>query len=254
MKVLMCPPLHYEPAPGEDGAAVMAEWRGLYRLLREELDVQVDLLEPRPDLPKLVLAASGGLVWKDSFIASHPRDLSRRPESQAWANFFLVRGYAMPELPEECCLDGERDLVVAEGKLFAGYRAGENLAAHKAVSEFLYREVHSLCLSDEWEWPLDSCLCPLGAGRVLYHPEAFCPEGRGMVETQVPGLQPVDAGDARRFACNALVANGHTILPEGCESTAARLEQEGFQVHTVPVSSYARHGAGPKALALKVED
>ena len=76
MKVLMCPPLHYEPAPGEDGAAVMAEWRGLYRLLREELDVQVDLIgaEARP-MPKLVLAASGGFVWKDSFIASRPRDL-----------------------------------------------------------------------------------------------------------------------------------------------------------------------------------
>ena len=43
----------------------------------------------------------------------------------------------MPELPEECCFDGERDLVVAGGKLFAGYRAGGDLAAHKAVSEFL---------------------------------------------------------------------------------------------------------------------
>ena len=75
-----------------------------------------------------------------------------------------------------------------------------------------------------------------------------------MVETQVPGLQPVDAGDVRHLACNALVANGHAILPEGCESTAARLGQEGFQVHTVSLSSYARYGAGPKALALKVED
>ena len=173
MKVLMCPPLHYELAPGEDAAAVMAEWRGLYRLLREKLDVQVDLLEPRPGLPKLVLAASGGFVWEDSFIVCRSRDSSRRPEAEAWANFFLVRGYDMPALPEGCCFDGQRDLVIVEGTPFAGYRCGDDLVAHKALSGILKHEVHSLRLSDEWDWPLDTCLCPLGGGRALYYPEAF---------------------------------------------------------------------------------
>ena len=254
MKVLMCPPLYYEPAPGEDAGAVMAEWRGLYRLLREELDVDVDLLEPRPGLPKLVLAASGGLAVDDSFIASRFRDPSRRPEREAWANFFLVRGYAMPALPEGCCFDGERDLVVAEGALFAGYRSRENLAAHKALAEILGQEVLSLRLSDGWDWPLDTCLCPLGNGSALYHPQAFHPDARQMLEAHMQGLQPVEPDDARRLGCNALVADGNVILPEGCESTAARLEQEGFRVHTLPLGSYARHGAGPKALASKIGD
>ncbi len=254
MKVLMCPPLHYELAPGEDAAAVMAEWRGLYRLLREKLDVQVDLLEPRPGLPKLVLAASGGFVWEDSFIVCRSRDSSRRPEAEAWANFFLVRGYDMPALPEGCCFDGQRDLVIVEGTPFAGYRCGDDLVAHNALSGILKHEIHSLRLSDEWDWPLDTCLCPLGGGRALYYPEALYPEARGMVETHVPGLQPVDTGDAQHLGCNALVANGNAIVPEGCEATASRLEQEGFQVYTLPLNSYARHGAGPKALALKFVD
>ena len=254
MKVLMCPPLHYELAPGEDAAAVMAEWRGLYRLLREELDVEVDLLEPRPGLPKLVLAASGGFVWEDSFIASCFRDPSRRPEREAWANFFLVRGYAMPALPEGCCFEGERDLVVVEGTLFAGYRSSDDLDAHQALAEIVGREVRSLRLSDGWDRTLDTCLCPLGEGRALFHPEAFDPDARGILEENVPQLQPMDLADVRRLGCNALVMDGNVILPEGCGNTVTRLEQGGFRVHGLPLGSYARYGAGPKALMLKIKD
>ena len=250
----MCPPIHYEPAPGEDASAVMAEWRGLYRLLRGELDVRVDLLEPRPDMPRLVLAASGGFVWKDTFIAGRPRDLSRRPESEAWANFFLVRGYAMPALPEGSTFDGGRDLVVAHGTLFAGYRTDDDLAAHQALSGILGHEIRSLRLSDGWDWPLDTCLCPLGDDEALYHPEAFHAEARKILEDNLPGMWPVDVGEARRFGCNVLVADGNAILPEGCESTAVRLEQEGLRVHCLPVESYLPYGAGPGALALKIED
>ncbi|MCY4487137.1 MAG: hypothetical protein OXF11_08495 [Deltaproteobacteria bacterium] len=252
MKVLMCPPLHYEPAPGEDASAVMAEWRGLYRLLRDELDVQVDLLEPRPDMPKLVTAASGGFVWKDTFIASRPRDVSRRPEAEAWANFFMVRGYAMPDLPEGCTFEGGRDLVVADGTLYAGYRTDDDLAAHQALSEILDHEVQSLRLSDGWDWPLDTCLCPVGDGSALFLPDAFDPAARKEIQDHVPRLHPVDADDARRLGCNALFAGRNAVLPKGCRETGTHLKEAGFQVHHLPVAAYARHGAGPKALVLKI--
>ncbi len=247
MKVLMCPPLHYEPAP-----AVMAEWRGLYRLLREDLDVQVDLLEPKPDMPRLVLAGSGGFVWQDSFIASRFREDSRRPEAEAWENFFLVRGYATPRLSEDCCFEGERDLVVVNGTMFAGYRSDDDLALHAAVARVLGAEIRSLRLSDAWDRPLDTCLCPLGQGSALFHPDAFDPSARKALHDQVPRLHPVDAHDATRLGCNALVTGRNAILPEGCPETAAHLEEAGFQVHNTPLGSYARHGAGPKALVLKI--
>ena len=254
MKVLMCPPLYYEPAAGEDASTIMAEWRGLYRLLREELDVQVDLLEPRPGMPKLVLAASGGFVQDDSFIVSRFRDVSRRPESEAWDKFFLVRGYAMPALPESCCFEGERDLVAVEGKLFAGCRSDDSLGGYKAVSEFLGRDICSLRLSDDWDWPVDTCLCPLGNGTALYHPEAFHRDAREILEEEVPGLQAMERDDGHRLGCNALVVKGRVVLPEGCDATVARLEQQGFRINTLPLASYAQHAAGPKALVLKIKD
>ena len=189
MKVLMCPPLHYEPAPGEDASAVMAEWRGLYRLLRDDLGVQVDLLEPRPDMPKLVVAASGGFVQGDSFIVSRFRDVARQREPEAWANFFLVRGYTTLALPEGTCFEGERDLVAVAGMLFAGYRSRHDLAAHKTVSEILACEVRSLRLSDGWDWPLDTCLSPMLGDTALYHPEAFpsrCPWDSRSLRVEAP--------------------------------------------------------------------
>ncbi len=252
MKVLMCPPLYYQPAEGEDASTVMAEWRGLYRLLRDELGVQVDLLEPRPDTPRLVLAASGGFVWEDSFIASRLREDSRRPEADAWENFFLVRGYAMPALPEGCRFEGERDLVAAGDAMFAGYCSEDDLAAHEAVSGILGREVRSLGLSDAWDWSLDTCLCPLGDGSALFLPDAFDPAARKDLQHHVPRLHPVDTDEARRLGCNALVAGRSVVLPEGCRGTAAHLQAAGFQVHTTPLGSYARYGAGPKALVLKI--
>ena len=251
MKVLMCPPLHYEAAPGEDPSAVMAEWRGLYRLLRDELDVQVDLLEPRPDMPMLVMAASGGFVWNDTFIASRFREDSRRFEAEAWENFFLVRGYAMPELPEGCRFEGERDLVVVGRTMFAGYRSDDDLAAHAAVAKVLGGEICSLRLSDAWDRPLDTCLCPLGDGGALFHPDAFDPAARKDLEDYVPRLHPVDTDDARRLGCNALVAGQNVVLPQGCRGIAAHLEKTGFQVHHLPVGAFARHASGPKALVLK---
>ena len=250
----MCPPLHHALAPGEDAAAVMAEWRGLYRLLRDELDVQVDLLEPRPGLPKLVLAASGGFVWGDSFIASRPGDPSRRPESEAAANFFLVRGYRVPALPEGCRFDGQRDLAVVGGTVFAGHRSDEDLDAHRALSGVLGREVCSLRLSEDWGHPLDACLCPLGEDAALFHPDALEPAARRLLEERVPRLRAVDPADGRRLGCNALAVGRRVVLPEGCGSAVRELEREGFRVHVLPLAAYARQGAGPGALVLKIDD
>ena len=249
----MCPPLHHAPAAGEDAAAVM-EWRGLYRLLRDEPDVQVDLLEPRPGLPKLVLAASAGFVWGDSFIASRPGDPSRGPEGEAAANFFLVRGYRVPALPEGCRFDGQRDLAVVGGTVFAGHRSDSDLDAHRALSGVLGREVRSLRLSDHWDHPLDSCLCPLGEDGALFHPDALEPAARKLLEEHVPRLRAVDPADARRFGCNALAAGRRAVLPDGCGATVRELEREGFQAHVLPLAAYARQGAGPGALALKIAD
>ena len=95
----MCPPLHYQAAEGEDASTVMAEWRGLYRLLRDELDVQVDLLEPRPDMPTLVLAASGGFVWEDSFIASRFREELKTTRSRSVGEFLSGAGLRHAEAP-----------------------------------------------------------------------------------------------------------------------------------------------------------
>ena len=214
--------------------------------------MQVDLLEPRPGMPKLVLAGSGGFVWKDSFIASRFREDSRRPETEAWENFFLVRGYAMPKLSEGGCFEGERDLVVVGGTMFAGYRSDDDLAAHAALAKVLGGEIRSLRLSDAWERPLDTCLCPLGHGSALFHPDAFDPSACKALHDHVPRIHPVDADDAPRLGCNALITGRNAVLPEGCPETAARLEEAGFQVYSAPLGSYVRYGAGPKALVLKI--
>ena len=134
----------------------------------------------------------------------------------------------------------------------ADRQSRDALAAHEAVSGTFGREVRSLRLSDAWGWPLDTCLCPLGDGSALFLPDAFDPAVRKDLREHVPRLHPVDTDEARHLGCNALVAGRNVVLPEGCPGIAAHLEKTGFQVHHLPVGAYSRHGAGPKALVLKI--
>ena len=91
MKILMCPPMYYgtgngvDPSPTpsreHDRELAVEQWRGLYRLARDAVGLEVMLLEPRAGLPDMAFVARAGLVWADKFVASHFREPARQPET-----------------------------------------------------------------------------------------------------------------------------------------------------------------------------
>lgn len=262
MRLLMCPPLYYgierqDPGIGRsrqgDRQIAQEQWRALYRLLEDDLDMEIALLEPRTGLPDMVFTANAGFVWGDRFIASNLRDEARRAEAPAFENWFQVRGYEIFHLPEETLFEGESNLLLCGDRFVAGYRApSADAASHRKVAEILGREILSLKLADDCLYRLDACLCPLGQGQALFYPSAFDNQAAKMLKDHIGALVAVPDDEALRFACNAIVVEKNVVMNDGCPKTREQLRSLGFSVFETPLGEFAKAGGGAKCLALKV--
>jgi len=246
----MCPPLYYRQRV-EERERALSQWRGLYRLLHNQLDVDVDLLEPRPGLPGLAHVASGGFVIGDTFIASRSPHAATGAETEPLENFFLVRGYDIKHLEREVRFEGNRDIIDCNGTLFTGFHFGEAPCAHEEIQSILGSEVVGLELADDWRCPLATGLCPVGADQALFCATAFSDEGREKLESRIPRLVPVERNDGGAIICDSLVVGKDLIMAEGHRTVQPALESLGLTVHELPMAEYSGEG-GPRSLALQL--
>lgn len=262
MRLLMCPPLYYgtgheDPAVGRSRQGnpqiAQEQWRALYRLLEDNLNMEITLLEPRAALPDMVFAANAGFVWGNKFIASNLRHEARRAEAPAFENWFQVRGYEIFHLPAEHLFEGESDLLLCGDRFVAGYRApSADAVAHRKVAEILGRDVLSLKLAGDWPYHLDACLCPLGQGQALFYPAAFDSYALKVLENNVSTLIAVSEDEARRLACNAIVVEKSVVMNDGCPKTREQLRSLGFAVFETPLGEFVKAGGSAKCLVLNL--
>ncbi len=230
------------------------QWRGLYRLVQDQLGVEVVLVEPRQGLPDMVFTANAGLVWQNKFIASKFRHEVRREEIPHFENWFQVRGYEIYHLPGENFLEGEGDLLMCGNLFFAGYHIRSDILSHQGIAEILQREVLSIELTNEWFYHLDTCFCPLGNNRALFFPGAFDSYALKVLEDRIPTLIPVQEGEARRFACNLIVVGDNVVMNDGCPAVRSSLEKLGYSVFETPLSEFIKAGGSAKCMALKIQN
>lgn len=258
----MCPPdyygIEYEINPWmsrgrqSDRQRAHAQWERLRGLIREKLQVEIDLVEPRPGLPDMVFTANAGFVWNKIFIASRFRHAVRRGETPYFEERFRAEGYEMVRLPEETFFEGEGDLLLCGDTLFAGYHIRTDILAHQKIAEIVQREVLSLELASEWFYHLDTCFCPLDAGRALYYPAAFDSYALKVLRDNVADLIEADEEEAKRFSCNAVVIGENVILNEGCPKSREQLESRGFTVFDTTLDEFIKAGGSAKCLVLKM--
>jgi N-dimethylarginine dimethylaminohydrolase len=262
MRVLMCPPVHYgieyEINPWmrcsrpSNYRLAQEQWRTLYQLLRDRLQVDVSLIEPRPGLPDMVFTANAGFVWERKFIVSNFRHDVRRGEAPYFKSWFAARDYEIFNLPEQNHFEGEGDLLVCGDVLFAGYPIRSSTISHHEIGEITQRQVVSLKLTSEWFYHLDTCFCPLSNSEAIYYPAAFDADGVKTLERYVRSLIPVSEDEARRFACNAIVLGKNVIMNHGCPRIRGQLEALGYSVCEIPLTEFIKAGGSAKCLVLKV--
>jgi N-dimethylarginine dimethylaminohydrolase len=168
----------------------------------------------------------------------------------AW---FEEHGYRVANIHEPHFWGGEGDVLVADGRVYAGYRFRTEYRALDHVDAILGVESRRLELVDPRFYHLDTCFCPLGDGRALYYPPAFSEESQRLLTEDFETLFAVPDAEALRFACNAVVADGTVVLNTGCEATEAELRRLGFACRPTPTDEFIKAGGSVKCLVLTLD-
>lgn len=259
---MMCQPAHYRIAyeinpwmhrsNAVEHLRAARQWDRLYEAL-VKLGLKVELVEQGPDVPDMTFAANAGIVCGRRFIPANFRYPERQRESARFIRWFEEHGYQVERIHEPHYWEGEGDVLSANGSVFAGYRFRTEFRALDHLDELLGTTCRRLELVDERFYHLDTCFCPLGEGRALYYPPAFSKPAQAVLKASFEDLIAMEAEDALRFACNALVVDHSVVMNAGCLPTRTAVERRGFQVVEVPMDEFIKAGGSVKCLVLTLD-
>jgi N-dimethylarginine dimethylaminohydrolase len=267
--ILMCPPDHFEVAyvinpwmeghfANTDDRLAHRQWQALHDAIVPH--AKVVLQPPQRGLPDLVFTANAGLVLGRKAIVSRFRSHERQGEEIHDRAWFEENGFEVLDWPKDMPFEGAGDALFDRGQdllwVGHGFRSHADVAA--LLQKRLGRETIALNLIDPRFYHLDTCLCPLAGGYLLYFPQAFDQASRAAIEARVPDDKriAVNEADALKFCCNAVDlgsdAMGHVIMNDASADLQARLRTAGFAPVLVPLSEFMKAGGAAKCLTLKL--
>jgi N-dimethylarginine dimethylaminohydrolase len=264
-RILMCPPDHFgvdyvinpwmENQIGRaDLRVARAQWHNLSRGLAAS--AALDFVAPAEGLPDMVFTANAGLVIGDTVALARFQAKERRPEESLFRDWFEARGYKIASWPEEIAFEGAGDALPdrAQPLIWCGYGWRSHARAAGRLADIFGREAVGLRLIDPRFYHLDTCLCPLSGGWLMYYPAAFDEASRGEIAARVPAERRIEVGeaDAMGFACNAVEAGGFVFMNACSPALRAHLAAAGFQPVVTPLSEFLKAGGGAKCLTLEV--
>lgn len=263
--ILMCPPDHFEVVyvinpwmEGQfaktDDALAHRQWNDLRKAI--EGHAKLALEPPQRDLPDLVFTANAGLVLGKKVIVSRFRSRERQgeePHNRAW---FAENGFEILDWPQDVPFEGAGDALFDRGRelLWVGHGFRSDAAVPALLEKLLGRKTAALNLVDPRFYHLDTCLCPLAGGHLLYFPGAFDETSRALIEALAPPDKriAVEEGDALRFCCNAVDLDGFVFMNDASEDLQRRLRGAGFTLAITPLSEFMKAGGAAKCLTLKL--
>lgn len=241
--------------------AATREWRALYRRL-VELGAAVELVPPAPGIPDLVFTANAGVVLNRHVLLArfrHPERRREEPHFEAAFRALQAHGLidSVSRLPGDVVLEGAGDCVfdAARGLFWMGYGPRSDAAARHVVSDIFGHEVVALELADERFYHMDTALCPLSGGDVMYLPAAFTPAGLAIIRDRVAPQDRIELGleDGCRLAANAVCIGRSLILSGAGERLRSELEARGYRVLDTPLPSFLRSGGSAFCLTLRLD-
>jgi len=264
-RLLMCPPDHYgvdyvinpwmAPHVGlADHSRATRQWRNL----RERLacHAQIDEIAPARGLPDMVFTANAGLAHGRTAIVSRFFAPVRRGEEFHFRNWFAQHGYHIAQWPDDVCFEGAGDALVDEARnlVWCAHGFRSDIAAASLVGEILSVRTETLRLVNPHFYHLDTCLCPLSDGGLMYYPPAFdeASLARICALTTPHDRIEIDARDAASFACNAVEIDGRVFLNDASAALCDRLRARGMEPVTTPLGEFLKAGGGAKCLVLRL--
>ncbi len=266
-RYLMCAPDHFEVsyvinpwmqgnvAQGRSEAAAR-QWQALADAIGAV--ARVERIAGQPGVPDMVFTANAGLVLGKTVVLSHFRHAERQPEEAHFRQWFGEHGFEVVTLAPELAFEGAGDALLDRGQplLWLGHGHRSSLACAPPLATLLDIEVEPLRLVDERFYHLDTCLCPLAGGWLLYYPQAFDAASQARIAARVPASRriAVTTADALQFACNAVNSGRHVFSNRVSDELARTLAAHGFLLHQTPLGEFMKAGGAAKCLTLKLNE
>lgn len=275
-RILMCAPDHFEvsytinPWMRPDSWQSQAEllgarssqgWHRLTEILRG-LGVALEMVPPVAGLPDLVFTANAAVVLDGKALVASFRHKQRQGETKVYRQAFdalLARGILseVHDMPEGLVLEGAGDCVwdPVRDCFWLGYGQRSDEAAAAVVRDLFGFAVQPLRLIDPRFYHMDTCLCPLTGGEVLYYPNAFDAEGQAIIAEHFgrDNLIAAPEADACGFAVNAVNIGRDIVLATVTPALRAMLEERGYRLHETPISDFNLSGGSAFCLTLKLD-
>lgn len=242
-------------------SASRREWTGLRGTLLD-LGATIELVPPAHGVPDLVFTANAAVILDRTALLARFRYPERRREEvhfEAAFRHLQARGLidTVCKLPEHVALEGAGDCVRDETRnlFWLGYGPRSDATARNVVGELFAGEVVALQLADPRFYHMDTALCPLPGGEVMYVPGAFTCDGLAVIDDRVSPEHRIEVGeqDAHQLAANA-VCVGDTLVMSSCGTRLrAVLADRGYQVVTTPLDSFLRSGGSAFCLTLRLD-
>jgi N-dimethylarginine dimethylaminohydrolase len=232
------------------------QWRNLHQIISQH--AEIDLIKPEPGLPDMVFTANAGFVLEEKIVLSrffHPERQGEEPYFDRW---LAEHHFEVLKSPPEIPFEGAGDALIDREHpwIWAGYGWRSVLESHDYLRRSTGMEVISLRLVDDRFYHLDTCLCPLEGGYIMYYPLAFAEESRRLIARTVPDEKRivVPEEDAIDFACNAVNIGSLVILNKATPELVERLARAGFEVAQTELTEFLKAGGAAKCLTLRLNE
>ena len=242
-------------------ATSQREWGGLLEAMLDA-EAKIHLVPPVAGLPDLVFTANAAVVLDGKVLLARFRHAQRQGEEPHFAAAFRrLQGRGLIDtvrtMPPDVALEGAGDCVFdhTRNMFWMGYGPRSDAAARDVVADEFGIEVVALELADPRFYHMDTALCPLTNGEVIYVPSAFTSGGRAVIAERIAADQRIElaADDARMLAANAVCIGTDVILSACSERLRATLAERGYHVIATPLGSFLRSGGSAFCLTLRLD-
>src|SRR5947209_3772132 len=275
-RFLMCPPQHfavtYSINPWMDPAAwagsgdalhasAEAQWTALHAALRKS-GAALETVIPHEGLPDLVFTANAAVVLDGKALLARFRHLERQAEQPVFAAAFralAARGLIddVIEMPQDVALEGAGDCLWdgKRGLFWMGCGFRSDAAAAEVVEETFGVPCVALELANPSYYHLDTAMCALPCGAVVYYPGAFTPAALEKIHARVlrEDCIALNANDAAQFAANAICAGRIVVLSSCSAVLRGFLQARGYRVIETPLTAFQRSGGSACCLTLRLD-
>jgi N-dimethylarginine dimethylaminohydrolase len=222
----------------------------------------VETIEAVRGLPDLVFPANAAVVLDGRVLLARFRHPERQGEEAVFRSVFArlkTRGLVeeLVDLPEGVFQEGAGDCIWDTDRhlFWAGFGPRSSKGSIAVIGRTFDEEVVALELASDRFYHLDTCFCPLAAGKVLYYPDAFTPKAQAAIRERVPEAQRIEATaeEAEAFCVNAVNLGAKLIMARAPASLRAKLQARGYSLTGIDLDPFILSGGAAYCMTLRLD-